>query len=83
VLFRSPAERRAHERDLLTHYLDSLAGYDVDPPDFETAWTEYRRSVAYGFFLWAITLYVHPDIIETLVRRLGIAAHDLDSFRAE
>jgi hypothetical protein len=77
-----PAERRANERDLLAHYLDSLAGYDVDPPDFETAWTEYRRSVAYGFFLWAITLYVHPDIIETLVRRLGIAAHDLDSFRA-
>jgi aminoglycoside phosphotransferase (APT) family kinase protein len=75
-----PAERRVHERDLLTHYLDTLAGHDVEPPAFETAWSDYRRSVAYGFFLWAITLYVQPDIIETLVRRLGIAVHDLDSF---
>ena len=25
-------------------------------------------------------VYVHPDIIETLVRRLGIAVDDLDSF---
>ena len=75
-----PAERRAHERDLLAHYLDALAGHGVDPPDFDAAWTEYRRGAAYGFFMWAITLYVHPDIIETLVRRLGIAVDDLDSF---
>ena len=45
-------------------------------------WAGYRRGVAYGLFMWAITLYVQPDIIETLVRRLGIAAHDLDSYGA-
>jgi hypothetical protein len=32
--------------------------------------------------MWAIMLYVQPDIVETLVRRLGIAAHDLDSYGA-
>ena len=77
-----PPERALHERDLLAHYLDTLAGYGIDPPAWDTAWTEYRRGVTYGLFLWAITLFVHPDIIETLVRRLGIAVHELDSFGA-
>ena len=77
-----PEPRRAHERDLLTQYLDALAGFGVEPPGFDDAWTDYRRGVAYGLFMWAITLYVQPDIIETLVRRLGIAAHDLDSYGA-
>ena len=77
-----PTERAQHERDLLSHYLDTLAGYGVDPPAWDTAWAEYRRGVTYGLYLWAITLFVHPDIIETLVRRLGIAVHELDSFGA-
>ncbi|HZP30933.1 MAG TPA: phosphotransferase [Acidimicrobiia bacterium] len=77
-----PPERAAHERALLGHYLAALASHGIEAPDPETAWREYRCGVAYGLFMWAITLFVHPAIIETLVRRLGIAAHELDSFGA-
>jgi len=73
-------ERAKHERDLVAHYLDALSGHGVDAPDWDTAWFDYRCGFTYGLFLWAITLFVHPDIIETLVRRLGIAAHEHDSF---
>ena len=54
----------------------------MDAPTFDAAWLEYRRGVAYGFYLWAITLFVQPDIIEALLHRLGSAAHDLESYAA-
>jgi Phosphotransferase enzyme family len=75
-----PAERAAAERDLLTHYLDRLRAEGVSPPSFDEAWAEYRRGVAYGFFLWGITLYVQPDIIQALLRRLGTAVYELESY---
>ena len=77
-----PGERAGAERDLLAHYLDRLRSEGVDAPTFDAAWPEYRRGVAYGFYLWAITLFVHPDIIEALLHRLGSAALDLDSYAA-
>jgi hypothetical protein len=75
-----PPERAKHEQDLLAHYLDVLGGYGVDAPGWDRAWTDYRTGFTYGLYLWAITLFVQPDIIETLVRRLGTAAHEHDSF---
>jgi hypothetical protein len=54
----------------------------VDAPSLDVAWLEYRRSVAYGFYLWAITLYVQQDIIAALLHRLGTAVHELESFAA-
>ena len=77
-----PGERAGAERDLLAHYLDRLRSEGVDAPTFDAAWLEYRRGVAYGFYLWAITLFVQPDIIEALLHRLGSAAHDLESYAA-
>ena len=77
-----PTERASAERDLLVHYLDALKREEVDAPTFDAAWLEYRRGVAYGFYLWAITLFVQPDIIEALLHRLGSAAHDLESYAA-
>jgi hypothetical protein len=77
-----PDERAGAERDLLAHYLDQLRSDGVDAPTFDEAWLEYRRGVAYGFYLWAITLFVQPDIIEALLHRLGTAAHDLDTYAA-
>jgi hypothetical protein len=77
-----PADRAGAERDLLTHYLDRLRAEGVSPPPFADAWTEYRRGIAYGFFLWGITLYVKPDIIAALLRRLGTAALELESYKA-
>ena len=34
----------------------------------------------YGYYLWAITRKVEPEIIDTFVYRLGTAADDLQSF---
>jgi len=78
-----PPERATAERDLLTHYLDRLRAEGVvNPPSFDDAWTDYRCAVAYGFFLWGITLYVKPDIIAALLRRLGTAVLELDCYTA-
>ncbi len=71
-------DRERSERDLLTHYLDRLRVYGVDAPAWDDAWTEYREGIVFGYFLWAITLRVAPDIITKLLQRLGAAAaaHD-------
>jgi hypothetical protein len=76
------ADRERSERDLLVHYLVRLRANGVDPPGWDDAWTEYRKGLAYGFFLWAITLMVDPEIIRTLLQRLGTAAAAHDSFAA-
>jgi thiamine kinase-like enzyme len=73
-------DRRANERALLSHYLENLKSLGVEPPTWDHAWLEYRRGVAHGFFMWAITQQVHVDMIEVLLRRLGTAAADLDTF---
>ena len=76
-----PDVRADRERDLLRHYLDRLAAAGVvDPPSFEVAWGDYRVGVVHGFFLWGITQYVRPEVIAQLLRRLGAAADDHDSF---
>jgi hypothetical protein len=54
----------------------------VTPPSFDAAWTDYRRAMPYGFFLWGITLYVQPDIIAELLYRIGTAVHELESYQA-
>jgi thiamine kinase-like enzyme len=76
----SESDRRANERELLSLYLDNLKRLGVDPPKWDQAWLEYRKGVAHGFFMWAITQQVHVDMIEVLLRRLGTAAADLDTF---
>jgi hypothetical protein len=46
-------DRRQGERDLLTHYLDALAGHGGPRLDAEEAWLDYRRYQIHGFF-WAV-----------------------------
>jgi hypothetical protein len=81
-----PEVRASEERELLRHYLDRLGSrlgpQGVAPPSFDAAWTEYRAAMPYGFFLWGITLFVQPDIIAVLLRRLGTAVADLESYDA-
>jgi hypothetical protein len=36
--------------------------------------------MVYGYYLWAITRKVDPQITNAFVHRLGTAAHELDSF---
>jgi hypothetical protein len=76
-----PGERAANERDLLQHYLDALGTAGVSTvPSWDDAWDGYRKGVVHGFFLWGITVYVRPAVIAQLLRRLGTAADELDSY---
>jgi Phosphotransferase enzyme family len=69
-------ERRSNERDLLRHYLDSLASHGVTPPDWDDAWRAIERGMLHGLFLWGITTKVEPPVIATLLTRLGTAVAD-------
>ena len=74
-------DRRAHEQELLTHYLNRLKAYGVEAPSFDEAFTSYRASMVYGLYLWAITRKVHRPIIVELTQRLGTAVTDLETFK--
>lgn len=76
------ADRRAHERALLAHYLDRLAAHGGVAPAFDAAFDQYRAAMPYGLFLWGITRRVEPGIVFRFVQRLGTAADDHESFRA-
>lgn len=71
----------AEERRLLAHYLDVARGLGAAVPEPEAAWTQYRTSAIYGYYLWAITRRVEPTITNTFVQRLGQAVTRHDSHR--
>jgi len=73
--------RRQHEESLLRHYLDRLDAHGGQAPAWDEAWDRYRESLAYGMFLWGITVRVDPPIIMEFNRRLGTAVADHESFR--
>jgi hypothetical protein len=74
------SDREKNERDLLAHYLEQLRANGVDAPEWDEAWTEYRRGIVFGFFMWAVTHLVDPEITTKLVQRLGSAVAMHDSF---
>ncbi|MFA7553878.1 MAG: phosphotransferase [Spongiibacteraceae bacterium] len=52
-------QRRLYERDLLQHYLSKLAHYGVkNPPSFDEAWKEYRRTLIWGVYIGWLTTNV-------------------------
>jgi hypothetical protein len=57
----SVAERRTHEQELLTYYLDRLAGAGVTGlPPFEETFREYRRTLVWGVYIgWLTTPVVN------------------------
>lgn len=69
-----------HERDLLNGYLESVREHGGDAPDRETAWEDYRAAQIYGFYHWAITTRVDPEIIEIFMERLGAGVTRHDSY---
>ncbi|HEY3695200.1 phosphotransferase [Phenylobacterium sp.] len=79
VLSVETAERE--ERALVGHYLDTVRRLGGATPDAEEAWTQYRMSAVYGFYLWAITRRVEPPIINVFVNRLGCSVTRHDSYR--
>jgi hypothetical protein len=77
------ADRRAHERDLLHHYLSCLAANGVTPPSFEQAWLEYRRFSIWGFLAFLTPASVQTEEYNSVVgERHATAAVDLDALGA-
>ena len=75
-------DRRRTDRDLLAHYLERLGAEGGDVPTGEEAWKYIRVGMVYGFFLWAITLKVDPQITTAMLTRLGTAVADHDALSA-
>jgi Ecdysteroid kinase-like family len=69
-------DRRSHEAALIGHYLERLAAAGIDPPDGGAVEHGVRRGLIHGFYLWGITLKVKPEIIASLLERLGTAVDD-------
>ncbi|MET0241682.1 MAG: aminoglycoside phosphotransferase family protein [Sphingobium sp.] len=70
----------AHERDLLKGYLDARRQHGGDAPDWNEAWDDYRAAQIYGFYHWAITTRVDPEIINIFIERLGAGVTRHDSY---
>jgi aminoglycoside phosphotransferase (APT) family kinase protein len=76
------ADRERSEHDLLEHYLEALRSHGVEAPGWDDAMDGYRAGLAYGYFMWAITLVVKPAIIQVLLQRLSAATAAHDAFGA-
>lgn len=74
-------DRRAHEADLLRHYLAELAGAGAPAPTWDEAWDLYRRSFPYGFFLWVITQVRDRTEVMAHMPRLIAALDDHGTYR--
>jgi aminoglycoside phosphotransferase (APT) family kinase protein len=74
------ADRRAHERDLLSGYLAELAGHGVEPPTWDEAWEHYTLGFSWGFLLWTITRISSRQIVLIHMPRLGAALADHDTW---
>jgi len=73
-------DRERSERDLLRHYLDARRSRGGEAPAWEAAWDDYRAHLLYGYYMWAITRLVAPEIVVEFTRRLGGAVAALGSF---
>jgi hypothetical protein len=72
----SVADRRARERELLTHYLGELQANGVPPPAFNEAWGEYCRYAVWPFMWVMCPPDVHPEALCILNTSRACAAID-------
>ena len=73
-------DRRAHEADLLTHYLAELERHGAPAPPFDEAWERYTLGFTWGYFLWVITSVSSRAVVLLHIPRLGAALTDHDTF---
>ncbi|HTK66322.1 MAG TPA: phosphotransferase [Pseudonocardia sp.] len=79
-------DRRAHERDLVTHYQQALAAGGVDEYDAETCWNDYRmqaiQALTVGVFgLGAVKRTPRGDEMwRVWIERTAAHVRDLDSY---
>jgi hypothetical protein len=84
----SVEDRRAHEDELIGHYLRELQaasearGTTITVPTADEARLGYRLGILYGFWHWGITLLVDRPITAAMLHRLGTAAADHDAYAA-
>ena len=71
-------DRRRWERPLLEHYLSRLETGGVEAPTFDEAWEDYRRDLAYGYFIFAIneTRFQTEAVNTAYAARVGAALVD-------
>ena len=71
-------DRKAWEQALLMHYLEELKSHGIDTPDYDSAWLSYRRSLAYGYFIFLIneTRFQTEAINTAYTARFGAALLD-------
>lgn len=78
--------RRAHDRELLEHYLDCLRAAGVPgAPAIDDAWLLYRQTALWGFMLgWFICPVENygEEILRANLERLAAAVEDLETFAA-
>jgi hypothetical protein len=74
-------DRRAHEQELLRHYLDELDSYGVEAPAWHDAWERYTLGFAFGYFLWVITTISSREVVMHHIPRLAAALTDHDTYR--
>jgi aminoglycoside/choline kinase family phosphotransferase len=75
--------RRAHERDLIAHYLAALGASGVAAPSFEDAWLTYRRHAAWSFLTVMCPVEMHPEEVCTIwAERACAAIVDLETLKA-
>lgn len=76
--------RRAHEKELIALYRDSLARHGVAaPPSLDELWRQYRSHALYAWVAVTITAAAvdlqSADIVRTSMARSAAALTDLDS----
>lgn len=74
-------DRRAHEVELVEHYLAELSSHGVAAPSFDDAWEAYALGFTWGYFLWVITRISSRAVVLLHIPRLGAALTDHDTFR--
>jgi len=73
--------RRAHERELLAHYLRALEEAGGPALVWDEAWDDYTLGFAYGYFLWCITRVSSRAIVLLHMPRIAAALTDHDTYR--
>jgi aminoglycoside phosphotransferase (APT) family kinase protein len=72
-------DRRAHQEELLRHYLERLAAHGAPAPGFDDAWTAFRRHVMHGFFWVVNPEELQPEDVNVAeAERFSVAAADLE-----
>jgi hypothetical protein len=79
-------DRRKHERDLLSFYIDELRRHGVEnPPGPDEAWLRYRQAAIWGLVIgWLITPTENygEAITAANISRLVAAVRDLETLEA-